>query len=166
NDGPRWYKPTWYTLTTEAVVGVTSIPVMAQQFFYNQINTKETLALGVLTIASALAAGEAARIVTTVFESQRAYGLAGAGAATGAIVLPLLTGILGGKVDSQLRIVLTGAMLGIITGVIAGIATGIETGLFAKHHEKLDNQKQNANETTNNATTKDNPKAETGEAKA
>ncbi|MCA6072721.1 MAG: hypothetical protein LE178_04205 [Endomicrobium sp.] len=172
NNRSRWYKPTWYTVATELGVGI-GVGETTRRYFEKEMSTETALVFYVPTIASALLAGEAARAVTTGFELGPVAG-AGAGVLTGAVtggltgatILTTLISILNGNFNDLFSTIVFGGVGGAILGGIIGLATGIETGFFAKRPKKPDNQKQNVNETTNNATTKDNPKAETGEAKA
>ena len=172
NNRSRWYKPTWYTVATEGIVGVAGVTIT--KMISNAANTKEMLVYDGTIIGAVLGAGEVARAVTTGFELEPvAGGFAGlasgavAGAMTGATLFSVLVvRILEGDFDNLFPAIKFGAGLGAIFGGITGLLTGLETGYFARRPKKLDNQKQSANETTNNATTKDNPKAETGGAKA
>jgi hypothetical protein len=165
NNRSIWY-PTWYTLVTEAVVGVTGVAIAKPD------DIKEALSLLGAGAVTTIAAGEVARAVTTGFElGPVGGGFAGlvSGALTGTFIGAAAFAILAGIIDGNFNgpaTIFAGLIIGAPIGGITGLATGIETGLFAKRSKKLDNQKQSANETTNNATTKDNPKAETGGAKA
>jgi hypothetical protein len=171
NNRSRWYKPTWYTLTTEAVVGVTTAELWRRNETARDI--KDVLLYYVTSVPPMLVAGEAARAVTTGFELGAGAG-AGAGALTGAVagamtgatIFATIVCIISGNFNKLFPAIILGVKTGAFTGGIAGLLTGLETGYFAKRPKKLDNQKQNVNETTNNATTKDNPKAETRGAKA
>ena len=170
-DGPRWYKPTWYTVTTELGVGIGGGETR-RRYFEKKVSTKSALVLSGTTIGAALVAGEAARAVTTGFELGAGAG-AGAGALTGAVagamtgatIFATIVCIISGNFNKLFPAIILGVKTGAFTGGIAGLLTGLETGYFAKRPKKLDNQKQNVNETTNNATTKDTPKLKQEEQK-
>jgi hypothetical protein len=159
NNRSRWYKPTWYTLTTGAGVGVASAELWRRA--ENARDIEGTLLFYGTTIASALVAGEAARAVTTGFELEPVAG-AGAGVLTGAVtggltgatLFSVLLRILEGNFNNLSTAIIWGGGVAAVIGGITGLLTGLETGYFARRPKKLDNQKQNANETTNNATTK------------
>ena len=130
NNRPRWYKPTWYTLTTEAVVGVTGGTIM--KMLTNTSSTKEMLMYGGIAIAPALVAGEAARAVTTGFKlGPVGGGFAGlaSGAVTGATVF-VTAGIMYRKFDGLATIAI--GIMEAIFGGIAGLATGLESARWSK----------------------------------
>jgi hypothetical protein len=137
NNRSRWYKPTWYTLTTEAVVGVTGGTII--KMLQDTPNTEEALIYGGITIATALVAGEAARAVTTGFELGPVAG-AGAGVLTGAVtggltgatILTTVVSILSGNFNDLFNEIIFGGGFGAILGGIAGLATGLESARWSK----------------------------------
>ncbi|MCA6073036.1 MAG: hypothetical protein LE178_05885, partial [Endomicrobium sp.] len=134
NNRPIWY-PTWYTLTTEAVVGVATAELWRRA--ESKQGTKDVLLYYGTSVSPMLVAGEAARAVTTGFELGPVAG-AGAGVLTGAVaggltgatVFATLKGILYGKFDG-LETTIVGA-LGAIFGGITGLATGLESARWSK----------------------------------
>jgi hypothetical protein len=144
-DGPRWYKPTWYTVTTELGVGIGAGETLRRYFIKQRMNTKVALLLYGTTIGAALVAGEAARAVTTGFDMGPVGGgfaEVGAGIVTGGLmgvtICTTIARIMDGNFDGLSDAITIGGVLGGITGGISGLLTGIETGLFAKRPKKLD----------------------------
>jgi hypothetical protein len=143
NNRSRWYKPTWYTVTTELGVGIGAGATLIRYLWEEKMSTTRVgFALCVPTIASALLAGEVARAVTTRLDKGAVGGgLAGivsgalTGAMTGATVFTTvisIISILDGKFNEPFNAIILGGVGGAIIGGIAGLLTGLETGYFAK----------------------------------